>query len=64
MKEYFFLTLEPHSQCLQRENTKFLQNFRPTHTTFKGNVLLLFSFIIYHSVLGLTFKGKNYYFIS
>jgi hypothetical protein len=46
----------PHSQCSLGENSKFLQNFRPKKNTLKGNVWVLFSYNIYHSILGLTFK--------
>jgi hypothetical protein len=53
----------PHSQCSLWENPKIWQNFRPLNNTLKGNVRLLFSFYMYHSILGLTFKGKNYYFV-
>jgi hypothetical protein len=51
----------PHSQSSLRENPKFLQNFRPKNNTLLGNFKLLFSFYIYHSTLGLIFKGTNYY---
>jgi hypothetical protein len=51
----------PHSQCSLGEKLKFFQNFRPKNNTVKGNIFSQFSFNIYHSILGLTFKGKNYY---
>jgi hypothetical protein len=63
MSKNSITVLVPHSQCSLRENPNFLQNFRPKNNTLKGNVSLLFSFTIYHSVLSLTFKGKNYYFM-
>jgi hypothetical protein len=59
-----FEDLVPHSQCSLRENPKFLQNFGPKNNTLKGNSILLFSFNNYHSILGLTIKGKNYSFLS
>jgi hypothetical protein len=56
--------LVPHSECSLKENPRFLQNFRPKNSTLRGNVLLLFSYNIYHSILGLTFKGKKNCFMS
>ncbi len=41
-----------------------MQNFRSKNNTLEGNVWLQFSFNFYNTFLGLTFKGKNYYFIS
>jgi hypothetical protein len=54
----------PHSQCSPRENPKFLKNFRPKNNTLTGNVWLLFSFYIYHPILGLTCKGKSIIYIA
>jgi hypothetical protein len=56
--------LVPYSQCSLRENPNFLKNFRPKKNALKGNVRLLFSFNIYHGILGLIFQVKNHYFAS
>jgi hypothetical protein len=55
-RKKFSQMLVPHSQCSLRENPKFLQNFRPKSNTLKGNVWPLFSFYVYHSILGLHSK--------
>jgi hypothetical protein len=49
----------PHSQCSNRENPKFLPNFRHKNNTFKVYFQLIFVFNICLCNYGLALKGKN-----
>jgi hypothetical protein len=49
----------PDSQCLLKENSKFLQNFSFKNSTFKENCRLTILFNICHYNSGLALKSKK-----